>query len=132
MLGLLLTAGATGLSVAIALLGFRNEYYLAPMLPAFMVLYILLAWLMHIRLGGLGATALLKDPAGNPDAPAADGLRDENGLVRRRPVPQEAPDSAEKARRSTIAALVWSAAQLAIVATVLYHFFGVGATYFPS
>lgn len=142
--GLILTAGATALSAALAFWGFRNSYYLAPLLPAFMTFYLLLAWLMHLRSTGFGVTRLhLRDIIRHPenrlsgDLPddkttgaEVSSLRDENGLVRRRPAPEDPDDREERARKSTIAALIWSALQTALLATALYHFFGVGASYF--
>ncbi|MGE5578567.1 MAG: hypothetical protein ACM3WU_00865 [Bacillota bacterium] len=143
-LGLLLTVGATGLSAAVAFMGFHNAYYMAPLLPAFMALYVLIAWLMHLRVGGLGRTTMqLKDTIRHPETRLAgdlpddtvtgaqvSDLRDENGLIRRRPLPGEPEGGTERAVKSTTSALLWSALQLAVLATVLYHFFGIGATYF--
>lgn len=143
-LGLLLTAAATGLSAAVAFLGFHNAYYMAPLLPAFMSIYVLIAWLMHIRVG-VNTTLQLKDTIRHPEtrltgdlpddtvtgAQISD-LRDQHGLIRRRPLPGEPEGGTERAVKSTISALLWSALQLAILATVLYHCFGVGATYFQT
>ena len=47
--GLLLTSFAALLSSAVAFWGYRNIYYLAEMLPVFMVFYLLLAWLIYLR-----------------------------------------------------------------------------------
>ena len=146
LIGLTLTAGATALSAALAFWGFHNPYYVGPLLPLFMTVYVLLAWLMHLKATGLSASALpLKDSIKHPETRLAGdlpddkttgaeitSLRDENGLVRRRPVPGDPEDGEAQVRKSSIAALVWSALQLAVLSTALYHFFGVGARFFRS
>lgn len=141
--GLTLTAGATALSAVLSFWGFQNTYYMGPLLPLFMAIYLLLAWLLHLKATGLSGSSLeLKDTIKHPetrlgtDLPddkttgaEVSTLRDENGLVRRRPLPGDTQGGEARSRESTIAALVWSALQLAILATALYHFLGVGARF---
>jgi hypothetical protein len=143
--GLLLTGGATALSSAIAYWGYHNSWYLAALLPVFMALYVLLAWLIHLQAKSTLAVFTLpgKNTIRHPenrlsgDLPEdkASGveisnLRDENGLVRRRPTFSDKRGGTSGASVSTVATLIWSAVQLAILATALYRFFGVGANYF--
>lgn len=100
--GLLLTGFAALASLAVTVRGFHNLYYLAVMLPVFMVFYLMLAWLVYLR-----RTVFLSHTR--------------PGTGEQRP---EAP------LRNAIAALLWSACQLALLATILYKSFGVGARYF--
>ena len=142
--GLVLTAGATALSAALAFWGFHNPYYMGSLLPLFMAVYLLLAWLMHLKATGLAEPSLpLKDSIKHPETRLTGdlpddkttgaeitSLRDKNGLIRRRPRPGDTGDGEARTSRSTIAALVWSALQLAALSTALYHFLGIGARFF--
>ncbi len=142
--GLLLTGFSGAISWAAALWGFRNTYYVAAMLPVFMTLYLLLAWLIYLKgtaFPGSGPGTLRAIPVmgHREDEPAGDlpedkvsgaellGLRDEDGLVRRRPAQQDR--KREPSLASPVAILLWSACQLAALAAVLYSF-GIGARYF--
>lgn len=129
--GLILTAGAIALSAALAFWGFHNSYYLGALLPVFMAVFILLSWLVHLKSTGLFGAALrpreiVRDPRTGAEVT---GIRDDNGLLRRRPVRGETEDNEGRVMRVTVAALVWSALQLAVLSTALYHFAGVGASF---
>lgn len=143
--GLLLTGGAIALSSAVAFWGFDNSYYLGVLLPVFMVFYALLAWLIHLkRTDSLALFSLPRKSAirhhengltGDlPEEKAAgteiSDLRDENGLVRRKKAPEDPEGGAERGSRVAVAALMWSALQIAVLATALYKFLGVGTRYF--
>ncbi len=140
--GLLLTCGATAASWAIAFWGFNNMYYMAQLLPVFMTLNLLLAWLTHIsrtsqfaarRLQRKDAiqhreTGLAADlPEDKASGAEISDLRDQNGLVRRRPV---APRDTAATPVNATAVLAWSALQLAALATALYWCRGIGARFF--
>jgi len=129
--GLILTAGATALSAALAFWGFRSSYYLGALLPIFMALFVLLAWLVHLKSTGLfGASLRPREVVRDPRTGAeVTGIRDDNGLVRRRPVPGEPKDNEARVMKVTVAALVWSALQLAVLSTALYHFAGIGGSF---
>lgn len=137
---LILTFFAGAVSWAVALGGYRRPYYLAHMLPIFATLYLLLAWLIYLR-----RTALLTragDPVKATSVPrqSADptedriedtGIlvpRDRDGLLQRRPLRGRGETGAFL--QNTTSILLWSACQLAVLATILYHRFGVGSKYF--
>ena len=131
--GLALTAVASSASAAIAFLGFKRPYYLEVMLPTFMAFYVLLAWLVYLRktkfLGFTARTAETGTDITDDMITGAEllGRRDPTGLLPRRP---DLPDNRlESFLKNPIPALLWSAFQLAILATALYRFFGVGASY---
>lgn len=109
--GLLLTAITAAAATGVSLLHFHNLYYLAQELPIFMALYLALAWFIHLRRTGLLHRR---------------GSRDSGELS---VGPEESKPRAETFLENPIPVLVWSAAQLAAVATFLYHAFSVGATY---
>jgi hypothetical protein len=100
--GLLLTGFAALASLAVTVRGFHNLYYLAVMLPVFMAVYLLLAWLIYLR-----RTAFLLHTG-----------------------PRALEQRSEAPLRGVIAALLWSACQLALLATILYRSLGLGARYF--
>lgn len=132
--GLMLTAAATAISLAAALYGFRRTYYLAQMLPVFMAFYVLLAWLVHLKKTSFQgyrpdatqgpATEIPEDKISGAELL---GTRDENGLVARRPTLKS--NRVEGFLDNPVPALLWSACQLALLASALYTFFGIGATY---
>ncbi len=145
MFGLGLTSAATGLSYALARWGFGNLYYLAQLLPAFMALYLLLAWLVYLRKTGLLAFDPKQKPSramGFTESEHAQDLpedrvsgeeliliRDANGLVRRRPLVEERRETSKSVLENPTAALVWSAIQIAALSTYLYHAYGIGARF---
>jgi hypothetical protein len=135
--GLGLTSIASGLSYVLARWCFGNIFYLAQLLPAFMVLYILVAWLMYLRKTGLLAFGPQQKPSramGYPDSEHTQDLpedkisgreliltRDPDGLVRPR-VPQSPPEN-------PIPVLLWSALQIAFLSIYLYEACGIGARF---
>jgi hypothetical protein len=103
------------------------------MLPVFMAFYVLLAWLAYLRKTSfLGFSATTRETGTDISEDKISGAellgrRDPSGLLPRRP---DLPDSRlETFLRNPIPALLWSACQLAVLATALYKFFGVGASY---
>lgn len=131
--GLALTAVAFIASAAITFWGFKRTYYLAVMLPLFMALYILLAWLIYLKktsfMGFLSRTAETGTDLSEDKISGAEllGRRDPTGLLPRRP---NLPDNRLEAFvKNPIPALLWSACQLALLATALYRYLGVGASF---
>jgi hypothetical protein len=131
--GLALTTVASLASLALTFWGFKRTYYLAVLIPVFMAFYVLLAWLVYLRktsfLGFGARTAETGTDISEDKISGAEllGRRDPTGLLPRRP---NLPDSRfEGFLKNPIPALLWSAFQLAVLATVLYRFFGVGASY---
>ncbi|HHY76078.1 MAG TPA: hypothetical protein GX500_04765 [Firmicutes bacterium] len=132
--GLVLTAIACAVSAAVSFWGLKRTYYLAVMLPVCMSSYVLLAWFTHLRKTGFLAyytpstesvTDIDEDKASGAELL---GRRDPSGLLRRRP---DLPDNrVESFLKNPIPALLWSAFQLALLATFLYWYFGVGASYY--
>ena len=152
--GLLPTGFAVLVSFALAKWGFRNIYYVSQLIPLFMVLYVSIAWFIHLRQTAfLPRTGSRKKPVealGHNEPDLARDLpedkssgeellhvRDENGLVFRTQDPK-AIWQAEKRRREfsldaaqrTINILLWSACHLALLATVFYHWLGIGTRFF--
>lgn len=146
--GLILTILSTLVSWIAALKIFNNVYYVSILLPVFVTLYVLFAWLIYLR-----ATDLLKGVTsdegksttiGHPDdsaldlsEPREDREGEEyrrqikftkiNGLVVRKPLP--------KYQESTFnfnltSVFFWSACQLALLSIYLYHFYDVGNKFF--
>ncbi|HHY34259.1 MAG TPA: hypothetical protein GX510_01265 [Firmicutes bacterium] len=146
-------------SYAIAWWGYGNLYYMGQLLPAFMVLYVLLAWFAYLRRSTsfLARSTSTRKPAsevlGHHESELARDLpedkvsgrelkeliysRDQNGLIipkahagtgDREPDPPESPVSNPSGK--LIAVLLWSAFQLAILSTALYHLLGIGAKFF--
>lgn len=132
--GLILSAVAALTSWAVALWGFHRMYYLAQLLPIFMAFYLLLAWLVHLKstsfLGFSSRTSRIGGEIPEDRISGAEllGASDGSGLVSRRPDLKD--NRAEGFLRNPIPALLWSACQLAILATVLYRALGIGASYF--
>ncbi len=140
---LILTGLTTALAGAAASWGFQNLYYLAQLLPLFMALYLLLAWLLYLR----------RDSFLAADQPARRGAaalgHHENELVRDLPeqkvAGEELLDKGERIipRRDrpklegpdrfvehSIYTLLWSSGQLAALAFALYRYVGIGTKYF--
>ncbi|MGI6631977.1 MAG: hypothetical protein ACOX5M_02915 [Bacillota bacterium] len=131
--GLILSVAASAVSLAVALWGFGRMYYLAVMLPVFMAFYVLLAWLVYLKKTSFrgfnpettgAATDIPEDKVSGAELT---GRRDKYGLVPRRPDLQD--NRVETLLKNPIPALLWSACQLAVLATVLYSAFGIGARY---
>ncbi len=152
--GLLPTGFAVLVSFALAKWGFRNVYYVSQLVPLFMALYLSIAWFIHLRQTAfVTGESLRKKPVevlGHiepdlardlPDDKSSGEellhLRDENGLVFRAQ-DSMAIEGSEKRRREfspdaaqrTIKILLWSACQLALLASIFYHWLGIGATFF--
>lgn len=131
--GLILSAVAVSLSLAAALWGMHRAYYIAVLIPSFMSVYVLLAWFTYLRrthFRGLDPkpTSVGTDlPEDKVSGAELIGRRDERGLVPRRP--DEKDNRVESFLRNPIPALLWSALQLAVIATVLYSAFGIGTRY---
>jgi len=139
--GTMLAAVAAGISCLLALAGYRRPYYLAVFLPAFMLGYLLLAWLLYLRTDRfMGSPSAMRGRPRKHDPPRA-GARDRAGRV-----PEEllraaasrdedatpvdgaragAGDRPPRLRR----ALVWAAVELGIAASLLYAVWGIGAAY---
>lgn len=144
--GLVLTLFAAGISYSLAQWGFGNLYYLAQLLPTFMTLHVLSAWLLYLRKTGFLAPSPKSKPPqvlGHYESPATKDLpedkvsgaelilvRDENGLVSRRPahpIPQR--DGSKSLQKNIIPMLLWSAFQIAVLSIFLYKFYGIGSKF---
>lgn len=111
--GLILTCATALLSSAIGMSYLGKSYYIAVLLPSFMAFYVLLAWLLHLRKAGF-----LR--------PAGDG---EDLSRERRHIQPKDPPIHRATPEEAIRILLWSACQLAILANLLYKWFGIGASY---
>jgi hypothetical protein len=128
------------LSWALAVWGFGRLYYLGALLPLAGFLFLSAAWFMSLR-----GTDLLRSPGkdtpgsrekeggaerDSPASPVAGIFAPREGLVPRRPMPDESrpgsPDSPFGAR----AVFLVAAAELFILATVLFFFGKVGSTFY--
>lgn len=147
--GLGLTLTVTVVSFAIAHWGFGNLYYLAQLLPVFMTLCVLLAWLLYLRKTGFLAlnpnsknkpaqttmghfeSAETKDlPEDKVSGAELILVRDENGLVRRRPRdPGPIKESPKSVLENPIPVLLWSAVQIAVLSVFLYEVYGIGSKF---
>ena len=136
----------TGLTLAviymIATRLFAHLYYLAQLLPLFVVSYLFLAWLVYLSRDGFLAFGPRRRPMvdtlGQQAHAAQDGLPERkisgeevtrrvlvsNGLV------QRSGDNTDADRfwHESMYVLAWSAAQLAVVSVILYRWFGIGST----
>ncbi len=144
--GLFPTSFAVFFSLVLAKWGFENIYYAAQLLPICMVFYIVLAWLMYLKhsfpqkhhqsfkkevpsslleytrnnLSG----RIPEDKIANSDA---DGPQDNSFISNQSEI--TSTDS-KNSGFGTVFILLWSAGQIAIIATILYHWFGIGASYY--
>jgi hypothetical protein len=157
--GLFPTCVAVLTSYTVAWRGYHNLYYMGQLLPAFMVLYVLLAWFAYLRgftsflardnSRGKPSTALLGhhhpdrgcefpgDKSRGRELKEVILLQEANSLAAREDGRQynDTGGDLEKSRapsyyRKLISVLLWSALQLAILATALYHLFGIGARFY--
>jgi hypothetical protein len=151
------TSFAVLVSFALARWGFENMYYMAQLLPICMVFYVTVAWFIYLRHEGAFAWFGRRRPSGNvlghyeselardlPEDKASGKelryLRDEAGFIFKAEAEQgevmggePGPDGDRKSPFShgrAIRILLWSACQLAILATVLYHWLGIGASFY--
>lgn len=144
--GLGLTSFAVCVSYAIARWGFENLWYMAQLLPTFMTFYVLLAWLMYLRKTnflGWKPNSKVPDMLGHHESELTKDLpedkisgkelilvKDDSGLIQRRPVGTDAASSSQESLiKNPTPVLLWSAVQLALLATYLYKAYGIGAYY---
>ncbi|HHY69375.1 MAG TPA: hypothetical protein PLB36_00830 [Bacillota bacterium] len=152
--GFLPTGFAVIISFSLAKWGFKNLYYVSQLLPLFMVFYLTLAWFIHLRqtsfLVSPRQTRKPVDALGHHEPDMARQLpedkssgeellhvRDEHGLIFREQS-TDAIQDAEKRRRefspdaaqTTIKILLWSACQIGLLATILYHWLGIGSVFY--
>lgn len=143
---------AAVLSFGFARLGFGRDYYLAILLPVAMFLCLLVAWGLYLKDDGYIRKAAIGKPIDGtvPVQGDADGVlggitggasifapRDDTVLSRapirpgsRYPAGTDDADSREGGSGSTRRALVCAAAELALLATALYLFAGIGAGFY--
>ncbi len=134
------TSFAVFVSFVLARWGFKRMYYMAQLLPLCMVFYLTLAWFISQSVLGHQESHLARDlPEDKVSGEELLHLRDESGLIFRRDTgpgsvsgepPQPGPYRRAASPKQAIWILVWSACQLAILATVLYHWFGLGARFY--
>jgi hypothetical protein len=154
-------AAATALLAwALAAWAFGQSYYLAVLLPAAAFIHLIVAWFIHLgqdgffrapgrlkaRSQGLDAPSAQEarrgpstsaSPAGEGDAVPLGLFAPREGLVsrgpeERGPLSEEASHEASGGARATRNAFLLAAAELALLATALYAFAGVGAHYFTE
>jgi hypothetical protein len=153
--GAAFAAIASALCYAVAVWGFGKAYYLGVLIPLALVLFLLVAWLSHLRRGGFmkdyrqgdgldGSASTREAPKTAPSAstsaaqfaalfaprddriiPRASTLADAQVRRERR---HEGKDGANGA---AIRVLLWGSLWLGILAACLYRFAGVGASYYP-
>ena len=131
-------------SYFLATQGFQHMYYLAHIVPIFLMAYLLTAWLIYLRrddflpfVGRSKAPAVLTLGNVEPDdtqglsedklagREVSDRVRIKDGLVQRKGV----DESSEDFWHNMMYVFLWSAAQLAAVSVILYQQLGVGATF---
>lgn len=119
--GTTLAALATLGAWLLARFGFGRLYYLGILLPALMTSMLLVAWLIHLQ-----ADRFSEGSAERPE-PASPFASFKGGILKRSDAEDAAPALAP---REVLRALLWSAGELAIVSTTLYHGAGIGANWF--
>jgi hypothetical protein len=127
------------LSLAAALLGFGNPWYLGILLPAGALFYLLVAWLLYLREDGLVARGPAPERKAettpHPLQAETGGLyaRPDEGIIARAPSAKVSRDSSSGETRSSPrrakAVLLLAAIELAILAALLYSLAGVGAVF---
>jgi hypothetical protein len=142
---LILTGLTVIVSLLIALYGFHHLFYLGQMLPLFMGFYILLAWLLYLRrdafMHAAGRRGKTMPALGHQENELARDLPEDKisgaelyeALKDQHIIPRsDQPDGHQPDRftESSMYTLFWSACLLAATATVLYHYFGIGARYY--
>jgi hypothetical protein len=140
--GLTLSAVTVVISYGLAVQGFAHVYYLAQIVPIFLVGYLLLAWLIYLRRDDfLSFVGSQRAPAvqtlGNVEPGETQGISEDklagrevsdrvrikDGLVQRR----GDDESSEDFWHNMIYVFLWSAIQLTVVSIILYQRFGIGA-----
>lgn len=113
--GLVPTGVAVLVSLGVAWWGYGDLYYMGPLLPAFMALYALSAWLIYLRRAThllAGRRARGEPASGEPGHPGTS---------------PESPMSSSSTK--LVRALLWSALQLGLLSAALYHLLGIGARF---
>jgi hypothetical protein len=136
--GAAFAAIAAALSYAIAIWGFGRAYYLGVLIPLALVLFVLIAWLVHLSGGGFLKTSRrgeAEPPQGPQAAIERDSIfapRDDRIVPRGGQAPKREKSERERAEapRAAIRGLLWGAAWLGLLAACLYRFAGIGASYY--
>jgi len=140
------------LAYAIALWGFGRIYYLGVFLPIGALFCLITAWFLHLRADGFFSASVRgnrrpssrassdrPDPRSLHDArsaapesarPPLDLFAPRDSLVVRTGGPEPSAQRAGASARETALALLIAAAELAVLATVVYLAAGIGASYF--
>ena len=120
----------------------KNSYYLAQLLPLFMAIYLLLAWLIylrqdkaslgprykpHVQVLGHHEAHLAKAPE-DQHIPV-DTILDNNSL--KHTATEETTEERDPFWEDSLYTLLWSACILGLLATVLYWFFQIGSRINP-
>jgi hypothetical protein len=131
---------AAAISYAVAIWGFGRDYYIGVLIPFALVLFLLVAWLTHLRRQGFMADYRREEDssqAASHNAPATPpssifAPRDDVIVPRSDIPPRKARSAPEKAEssREAIRALLWGALWLGLLAAWLYRFAGIGASYY--
>ena len=137
--GTALSAAAAAAAFLIARYGFRRDYYAAVLLPVFMAASALVAWFLYLRDDGLvrGSPENRRQGRAAPPDRAPIGLslfapRD-GGLVERAAspaFPRGYPRPEGEAARELRGVFLCAAVELGLLATALYFFEGLGASFF--
>ena len=115
---------AIGWVLAIPVAG--NSYYLAVYLPVVMTVCVLLAWFGYLK-----RDHFVPPRRRTTSAPSTDENDTRSPLARwDGPILPRSDTEPDTGNRPLI--LLWIAVNLGIVATVLYHVFGVGASFFRA
>lgn len=101
---------------ALAVRGFGKTYYLAALLPAEALFFLVVSWFLHLRDDGFFKEPGRQKPR-RVDLVPRQGEQEE---------PRERPERDRFGSRAFLAAAV----ELAILATALYFLAGIGASYF--
>lgn len=125
--GTVLACLAAGASYLLARYAFGRLFYLGLLLAATLAGMLLVAWLIHLKADGFFGRSRKEEttvPVRDPDHPYASF--DDPVLPRGAHDPRGAKpwDS-----RDVMRALLWAAAELAVVSVVLYHAMGLGARF---
>ena len=142
--GLVLTGLTTAACYWVAMRSFENIYYMAQLMPIFLVSYAFMAWMLYIKEDGLLSfnkkgpkVDMLGQNQNEPNdqmhqdsggKEIADGLKIKDGLVQPRGAPDDEEASADFWHTSKFV-LLWSAIQLATLAVILYQFYDIGARF---
>lgn len=135
--GSILALATTGFSWILGSLVFGNSYFFARLLPVFMILYLLVAWLVHLRRDNfLGKGS---DPApASPESGAGSAdpllpphfLADFSAAVLPRPPLEGKPAPARLPGADLRAIFLFASLLLAAISLGLYFAFGLGARYY--